>query len=1201
MMNACSRRIGPRTRSLARTLGVGSLALAAALLAADYPVRGASADLVISQVYGGGGNSGAPYRNDFVEIFNRGSAAVSLAGKSIQYASATGTGSFSGNPIAPLSGTLQPGQYYLVQLAGGANGVPLPTSDATGTANMSGTGGKVALVNSTAGLACNGGSTPCSAAQLALIVDLVGWDGANFYEGAAAPATTNATAVFRGGGGCIDTDSNAADFAGATPAPRNTASPTNVCGAPTPPTGVGLATPAAVAAGDPTLLTVAVTPGGNPTSTGLSVSADLSAIGGASPQAFYDDGTHGDASAGDNAFSFATTIPVSTTTGVKSLPFTVSDAQSRSRTGSISVTVVTPPIAIHEVQGAGAASPYDKQAVTTRGVVTARRYNNGFFIQTPDELVDADPNTSEGVFVYTGGAPPAVAAVGAYVQVSGTVAEFVPPSDPNSPPMTEITSPVVTALDQHYGVPAPRTLSAADLPAGGTLEQLERCEGMRVFVSFLRVVSPTDGSVNAQQATSSSNGVFYAVVDGTPRPFREPGVRVLDPLPDGAPPNVPRFDFNPERLRVDSDGQVGALRIEVTSGALLSDVTGVLDYGYRTWTILPDPSPAPAVSGVISGVPVPAPGGNEFTVASFNLEGFYDTVNDPGTSDDVLTAAAFERRLNKASLAIRTMMLMPDIIGVQEAENLATLETLAARINADAMAAGGPDPGYKAYLEEGNDVGGIDVGFLVRLSRVTVDGVVQEGKDATYIDPNTNAPAILNDRPPLVLTAEVQGPTGVLPITAIVNHLRSLGGVEDPVDGRVRAKRLAQAEFLANLIQTRQLANPYERIISVGDYNAYEVNDGFVDVIGTIKGTPVPADQVVLAATDPVNPGLTDLVDLVPAAARYSYSFDGTAQVLDHVIANGHALQRFSRMHFARSNADFPESYRSDGTRAERVSDHDMPVAYFVFPGAPVLRLNGANPLPVECCGTYADPGATATDADYGDISSQIVVTGAVNADLVGSYEVTYSVSNGYTTTTASRTVQVADTTPPALTLVGDSPMTVEVGGAFVDPGATADDTCAGDLTGAIVASDGVDPGRVGTYRIVYRVTDGYNITSVTRVVNVVDTTPPVVSPVLPTSSVLWPPNHQMTTVGLAYTVADNSGSASCSAGVVSNELVNGTGDGDTAPDWVVIDGTSVQLRVERAGTGTGRVYTVTVTCRDASGNAAVRSATVSVPKSNGR
>jgi len=575
---------------------------------------------------------------------------------------------------------------------------------------------------------------------------------------------------------------------------------------------------------------------------------------------------------------------------------------------------------------------------------------------------------------------------------------------------------------------------------------------------------------------------------------------------------VPRFDFNPERLRVDSDGQVGALRIEVTSGALLSDVTGVLDYGYRTWTILPDPSPAPAVSGVISGVPVPAPGGNEFTVASFNLEGFYDTVNDPGTSDDVLTAAAFERRLNKASLAIRTMMLMPDIIGVQEAENLATLETLAARINADAMAAGGPDPGYKAYLEEGNDVGGIDVGFLVRLSRVTVDGVVQEGKDATYIDPNTNAPAILNDRPPLVLTAEVQGPTGVLPITAIVNHLRSLGGVEDPVDGRVRAKRLAQAEFLANLIQTRQLANPYERIISVGDYNAYEVNDGFVDVIGTIKGTPVPADQVVLAATDPVNPGLTDLVDLVPAAARYSYSFDGTAQVLDHVIANGHALQRFSRMHFARSNADFPESYRSDGTRAERVSDHDMPVAYFVFPGAPVLRLNGANPLPVECCGTYADPGATATDADYGDISSQIVVTGAVNADLVGSYEVTYSVSNGYTTTTASRTVQVADTTPPALTLVGDSPMTVEVGGAFVDPGATADDTCAGDLTGAIVASDGVDPGRVGTYRIVYRVTDGYNITSVTRVVNVVDTTPPVVSPVLPTSSVLWPPNHQMTT-----------------------------------------------------------------------------------------
>ncbi len=114
--------------------GVASLLLAA--------VAGAvSPNVVISQVYGGGGNSGAPYKNDFVELFNRGASAASLAGLSVQYASATGTGNFSSNAIVPLSGSLAPGQYYLVQLAGGANGVALPTAEATGTVNMSGTGG----------------------------------------------------------------------------------------------------------------------------------------------------------------------------------------------------------------------------------------------------------------------------------------------------------------------------------------------------------------------------------------------------------------------------------------------------------------------------------------------------------------------------------------------------------------------------------------------------------------------------------------------------------------------------------------------------------------------------------------------------------------------------------------------------------------------------------------------------------------------------------------------------------------------------------------------------------------------------------------------------------------------------------------------------------------------------------------------------
>lgn len=191
--------------------------------------------VVISQVYGGGGNSGAPLTHDFVEIFNRGTEPVSLAGKSIQYASATGTGNFGGTAtqITVLPDvTLQPGQYYLIQQAGGTTGSPLPTPDYIDSEpiNISGTTGKVALVNSTTSLGCNGGSTPCNAEQLALIVDLVGFGTANFFEGsAAAPAPSNTTAIFRVSNGCVDTDNNAADFSTGAPAPRNTSTSLNPC------------------------------------------------------------------------------------------------------------------------------------------------------------------------------------------------------------------------------------------------------------------------------------------------------------------------------------------------------------------------------------------------------------------------------------------------------------------------------------------------------------------------------------------------------------------------------------------------------------------------------------------------------------------------------------------------------------------------------------------------------------------------------------------------------------------------------------------------------------------------------------------------------------------------------------------------------------------------------------------------------------
>jgi hypothetical protein len=179
----------------------------------------APADIVISQVYGGGGDSGAPYQNDFIEIYNRGPTPQSLAGWSVQYADATAM-TWAVTPLTSV--TLQPGQYYLVKEASnGAVGALLPTADATGTINLSDTTGKVALVNATATLV-----SACTAPVGVTVLDFVFYGPTtNCVEGGGrAPAGSNTTAVTRVNEGCTDTNSNDTDFVTAAPNPRNTAS-----------------------------------------------------------------------------------------------------------------------------------------------------------------------------------------------------------------------------------------------------------------------------------------------------------------------------------------------------------------------------------------------------------------------------------------------------------------------------------------------------------------------------------------------------------------------------------------------------------------------------------------------------------------------------------------------------------------------------------------------------------------------------------------------------------------------------------------------------------------------------------------------------------------------------------------------------------------------------------------------------------------
>ncbi len=596
--------------------------------------------------------------------------------------------------------------------------------------------------------------------------------------------------------------------------------------------------------------------------------------------------------------------------------------------------------AIGEVQGDKNASPFDGQAARLNGIVTAR-LKSGFFIQSPDDKTDGNPATSEGIYVYTGSEPTVEATIGNLVSVTGTIIEFRPKAEPASLPLTELSmkkgADTVKVISKNNALPKPVVLTAADF-ASNQIDQLEKYEGMRVQIDVLTVVSPTDGRVDGKNATAVSDGVFFGVLKGIPRPFRTVGMDVYDYYfskdRDEMRKNFPRlplFDSNPETLRIDSDEQLGAPPIDVTSKATIKNLVGVMHYGYRKYTVLPDASGAkPEISGLIKSVPLPAPNDRQFSVAAANLENFFDNEDDPSIKEDIVTVEGFEKRLKKISSAIRDYMRAPDVVGIIEVESLPVLKKLADRINADAVAAGQPNPKYAAYLIGGNDGRGIDVGYLVKSSRVNVIEIKQLGKEAKIADLNGKDDENLHDRPPLLLKATINDPKTNQPfaLTIVVNHLKSLLGYKTE---RVRLKKKAQAEYLAKFVQERQKADPTERVVMIGDFNAFQFPDGVLDVIGTIKGAPASKEQVLMASEDLVNPDLTNLVDLIKEDQRYSYIYDGSAQTLDHFLVTDSMKKHLAGFGFARLNADFPETYRGDATRAERFSDHDPAIAYFSF------------------------------------------------------------------------------------------------------------------------------------------------------------------------------------------------------------------------------------------------------------------------------
>ena len=570
------------------------------------------------------------------------------------------------------------------------------------------------------------------------------------------------------------------------------------------------------------------------------------------------------------------------------------------------------PLRISQIQGSGLRSPFENQNVFTRGIVT-QVIGKGYFVQSLASDDDGDPSTSEGLFVFTGtaGAKPAV---GDTVNINGRVTEYT--DDNVGATLTQITNTgLVWTKTGTAALPAFTVVPDSDMSpnqpcsTGFRVDALEKYEGMRVTFNSLVVVQSTELSSNTDE-----NGSFYATLSSLGRRFRESGIECNSTLRNGSTPitvpvNTPYYDSNPEVIAVDTD-RGGFAKVEVAVGRTFPSLSGVLDWSLRTYTLIP----SAAITGDTfpASTPVRAPRAGEFTLVSMNIERL---VSGSGT-------------VGKVGTAIRTKLNLPDIIAIQEATSEAILDQIA---NAAKASPGDPQI-YESYLQTSpNDT--IHVGFLIKITDARPGVPRVQFTSATQVGvPDTNPcnGTDLNDRPPYILRATVNSATASLPVTIVGVHQKSLLEVDDPTSGNCnRQKRQFQSQFLANLVQSLQTGG--EKIFVLGDFNAFQFNDGLVDVVGDSRGVPAPPDQVLNPVADLVTSDLLVLEELLlPAAERWSYLFRGDAQVLDHILASQGYLPNLSGLTYLHNNAPYPGSLKADTSRTERFSDHDNPVAYIL-------------------------------------------------------------------------------------------------------------------------------------------------------------------------------------------------------------------------------------------------------------------------------
>ncbi|HEX2766130.1 MAG TPA: lamin tail domain-containing protein [Candidatus Limnocylindria bacterium] len=907
-------------------------------LVAPARVGAASADLFFSEYVEGSSN------NKALEIYNGTGASVDLgaAGYNIQQFS---NGNSTAGLTINLSGTVADGDVFVLAHASAAADV-LAVADQTSSAG---------LFNGDDALVLRKGTTVLD------VIGQVGFDpGDEWGSGLTStldntlrrkPTVTDGDPI---GNDAFDPSVEWDGFATNT---FNGLGSHTVSDVPvrTDPSGTGAADPASVMVGATTLLTVTVTPGTNPDSTELAVTADLGPIGGSATQAFFDDGANGDATAGDNVFTWLATVGA-VEAGGKVITATITDAEERSGTATISLTVAGAPSTIPEIQGESHLSPLDgEQVFGVEGIVTVSR-SSSFWMTDP--VGDGNDATSDGILVFGATAP-----VGAHVRVDGTVDEFRPGGSGGFENLTttEIVSPTVTVLSTGNELPTtiigvdrlPPTLAIDDDsttsveasnavydPENDGIDFWESLEGMRLLVADAVAVGPRNsfGEIAVISQLQADAGLR------TPRG----GILVRDPERDG---NYQPADFNPERVILDD--ALAATPMVNTGDEFLADPVGVLDYGFGNYKLLVTANPGRVDNGLTREVTTPQ-GPRDLAVATFNVENL-SVVNDQAKFDELAGQIVNNLRA-------------PDLIGIEEMQddsgpaNDGTVSADAgwARLIDAIVAAGGPEYEFRSIDPVNNADGGapganIRVGFLFRTDR-GLEFVDRPGGDAvtdTDVVPTPNGKwAQLTVSPGRVLDAELGGDDAFFDtrkslagefrwrgetLFLVVNHFSSKGDDRplfghfqppfrltefesgEPEDGWRHAQAQAVNDFVDEILAVDEDAN----VIVLGDINDFDFSETVQILSGERVAVPGGADAdgsgpTTLTGEDPI---LTSLFELLPENERYSYVFDGNSQVLDQILVSGSILSRDPTYDVVRVNAEF----------AVQTSDHDPSVMRVAF------------------------------------------------------------------------------------------------------------------------------------------------------------------------------------------------------------------------------------------------------------------------------